>query len=299
MTAEQASSYVMTDQGSRKQRTQLSMIAGHLWRDRFALVAVVILGILVFSAIFAPVVAPTSYETQNFRDRLLPPSSKYLLGTDHAGRDILSRIIYGGRVSLSVGLISVGVALAAGVPIGAVAGYVGGKVDLALMWLMDLLISFPSLLLAIAIASALGPSMRNAMIAIGIVNIPGFARLVRSQVLSVRALDFVEAAQAMGARKPRIIVRHVVPNAIPVVIVRATLGIGAAILTEAGLSFIGLGAQPPFPSWGGMLNDGRDFMRQAWFVTTIPGIFIMVTVLAFNIVGDALRDALDPRAIRR
>ncbi len=282
-------------QPRRKQRTQLAIFARQLWRNKFAMGALAVLLLLALLAILAPVLAPYRYDTQEFGARLQPPSAAHPFGTDHAGRDILSRIMYGGRVSLAVGFIAVGVAMAIGVPIGAVAGYLGGKTDLLLMWLMDLLISFPSLLLTIAIASALGPSIQNAMLAIGIVNVPNFARLVRSQVLSVRGLDYVEAARANGATTPRIIVRHVVPNTVAVVIVRATIGIAAAILTEAGLSFIGLGAQPPFPSWGGMLNDGRDFMRKAPYITTIPGVFIAVTVLAFNLLGDGLRDALDPR----
>ncbi|MDP9371541.1 MAG: ABC transporter permease [Chloroflexota bacterium] len=273
----------------------MAIFARQLWRNKFAMGALAVLLLLALLAILAPVLAPYRYDTQEFGARLQPPSAAHPFGTDHAGRDILSRIMYGGRVSLAVGFIAVGVAMAIGVPIGAVAGYLGGKTDLLLMWLMDLLISFPSLLLTIAIASALGPSIQNAMLAIGIVNVPNFARLVRSQVLSVRGLDYVEAARANGATTPRIIVRHVVPNTVAVVIVRATIGIAAAILTEAGLSFIGLGAQPPFPSWGGMLNDGRDFMRKAPYITTIPGVFIAVTVLAFNLLGDGLRDALDPR----
>jgi peptide/nickel transport system permease protein len=206
--------------------------------------------------------------------------------------------MFGARISLAVGMISVGIAVTFGVATGAIAGYVGGRTDMLLMWVMDLILAFPGLLLAITIASALGPSVTNAMIAIGIVNIPAFARLVRSSVLTIRGQEFVEAARSIGAGSARIIALHVIPNVLAVVIVRATVSLGFAILTEAGLSFIGLGAQPPDPSWGGMLNDGRESIRRVAHLTTIPGLCIMVTVLAFNLLGDGLRDALDPRLKR-
>ena len=185
-----------------------------------------------------------------------------------------------------------------GVPIGCITGYFGGRIDLGLMWLMDLLLAFPGLLLAIFVASALGPGPINAMLAISLVNVPVFARLVRAAVLGVRATAYVEAARASGATAPRVLTRHVAPNILNVVIVRASLGLGAAILAEAGLSFIGLGAQPPEPSWGGMLSDGREAIRRTSHLATFPGVCIMATVLAFNVLGDGLRDALDPRLKR-
>jgi peptide/nickel transport system permease protein len=286
-------------------RAGTSAASGHwiqawrrLRRDKAALLGGAIVVALVVIAVFANVLAPYDYTAQNMANRYAPPGGTALLGTDHLGRDVLSRLMYGARISLAVGMISVGIATSFGVVIGAVAGYVGGKTDLALMWVMDLLLAFPALLLAITIASALGPSVTNAMIAIGIVNIPGFARLVRSSVLTIRGQEFVEAARSIGAGSARIIALHVVPNVMAVVIVRATASLGFAILTEASLSFLGLGAQPPDPSWGGMLNDGREAIRRASYLTTLPGLCIMVTVLAFNLLGDGLRDALDPRLKR-
>jgi peptide/nickel transport system permease protein len=269
-----------------------------LRRDRAALVAgAAVLG-LIAAALFADALAPYDYALQDMANRYAGPAGAHPLGTDHLGRDVLSRLMYGARISLAVGLIAVGIAVTFGVTIGAVAGYFGGQIDLLLMWVMDLILAFPGLLLAIAIASALGPSVTNAMIAIGIVNIPAFARLVRSSVLTVRGQEFVEAARAVGAGSARIIALHVIPNVLAVVIVRATVALGFAILTEAGLSFIGLGAQPPDPSWGGMLNDGRESLRRAAHLATFPGLCIMATVLAFNVLGDGLRDALDPRLKR-
>jgi len=264
-------------------------------RDKAALVSGVIVTVLVLVAVFAPWLAPYDYTQQVMANRYATPGGANLLGTDHLGRDVLSRLMFGARISLMVGLISVGIAVTFGVAIGAVAGYLGGKTDMGLMWVMDLILAFPALLLAITIASALGPSVTNAMIAIGIVNIPAFARLVRSSVLSIRGQEFVEAARAIGAGSARIIALHIVPNVLAVVIIRATASLGFAILTEASLSFLGLGAQPPDPSWGGMLNDGRESIRRVAHLTTLPGLCIMVTVLAFNLLGDGLRDALDPR----
>ena len=300
MAVEQAGVGVVT--GARAGQPAASGHWGQAWRrlrrDRAALAGGVVIVALILCAIFAPWIAPYDYTAQNMANRYAPPGGANLLGTDALGRDVLSRLFYGARISLAVGVIAVGIAVGFGVIVGAVAGYVGGKVDLLLMWVMDLILAFPALLLAIAIASALGPSVTNAMIAIGIVNIPAFARLVRSSVLTIRGQEFVEAARAIGAGATRIIALHVVPNVMAVVIVRATVALGFAILTEAGLSFIGLGAQPPDPSWGGMLNDGREAIRRAAHLTTIPGLCIMVTVLAFNLLGDGLRDALDPRMKR-
>jgi peptide/nickel transport system permease protein len=269
-----------------------------LRRDRAALFGGAVVVGLILVAVLANVLAPYDYAAQNMTNRYAPPGGAHLLGTDQLGRDVLSRLMYGARVSLAVGLISVGIAVTFGVTIGAVAGYVGGNTDLFLMWLMDLILAFPALLLAITIASALGPSVTNAMIAIGIVNIPGFARLVRNSVLSLRGQEFVEAARSVGAGTARIISLHIVPNVLAVVIVRATASLGFAILTEASLSFLGLGAQPPEPSWGGMLNDGRESIRRVSHLTNLPGFCIMLTVLAFNLLGDGLRDALDPRLKR-
>jgi len=275
---------------------------GQAWRrlrrDKAAMLGLVIIVALVLVAVFATWLAPYDYTTQNMGNRYALPGGTNILGTDDLGRDELSRLMVGARISLAVGLISVGIGAGFGVLIGAVAGYAGGKTDLLLMWVMDLVLAFPPLLLAITIAAALGPSVTNAMIAIGIVNIPGFARQVRSSVLSVREQEFVEAARTVGAGGARIISLHIIPNVMAVVIVRATASLGFAILTEASLSFLGLGAQPPDPSWGGMLNDGRAAIRRVSHLTTLPGLCIMMTVLAFNLLGDGLRDALDPRLKR-
>jgi len=286
-------------------RGQGGAVSGHwaqAWRryrrDRAAMLGGAIVVVLVAIAISAPCLAPYDYTAQVMANRYAPPGGANLLGTDSLGRDVLSRLMYGARISLMVGLISVGISATIGVTIGAIAGYAGGKTDLTLMWVMDLVLAFPPLLLAITVASALGPSVTNAMIAIGIVGIPGFARQVRSSVLSIRGQEFVEAARTIGADSTRIIALHIVPNVMAVVIVRATASLGFAILTEASLSFLGLGAQPPDPSWGGMLNDGRDSIRRVSHLTTLPGLCIMMTVLAFNLLGDGLRDALDPRLKR-
>lgn len=274
-----------------------------LWMDVFkriikskvATVGLVIIIILLASAVLAPLITPYGPTDGNLVDRIQAPSNVHYLGTDSQGRDIYSRIIYGSRISIQIGVISVGIALIIGTIMGAVAGYYGGKVDAILMRLVDIMLAFPSILLAIAIMAVLGPSLNNAMIAIGIVNIPTFARIVRSSVLSVKAVEFVEAARALGAKDARIIFVHILPNCLAPIIVQATMGIGSAILEAAGLSFLGLGAQPPTPEWGAMLSDARQFITTAPWVAFFPGIAIMFTVLGFNLLGDGLRDALDPR----
>ena len=269
-----------------------------LARDPAALFGATIVVLFLAAGLLADWLAPYDYAAQDLDRRLEPPGLEHLLGTDHLGRDVLSRLVYGARISLSVGVLASGLAVLLGLPIGAAAGYLGGWVDLGAMWVMDLLLAFPGLLLAIAVASALGPSVANAMLAIAVVSVPNYARLVRSAVLAARGLEYVQAGRALGASTLRVMLRHILPAVLPVVIVRATLGLGAAILAEAGLSFIGLGAQPPDPSWGGMLSSGRDYLARAPHLATLPGLCIMATVLAFNLLGDALRDALDPRLRR-
>lgn len=257
-------------------------------------------GLLVLAGIgaaaaLAPWISPYDPGAQAWQRALQPPSASHWLGTDEFGRDVLVRIVFGGRISLAVGFLAVGIAAGVGVPVGLVSGYAGGRVDVVVMRIMDVLLAFPAILLALAIVGALGPGVRNAIVAVGIVAIPAFARVVRGATLVVRIQDYVEAARAMGAGAGRIVARHVFPNAMAPVIVQATLGVGTAILSSAGLSFLGLGAQPPTPDWGGMLASGREFMLQAWWIATFPGMAIMATVLGFNLVGDALRDLLDPR----
>jgi len=254
-----------------------------------------VLAAMAAAAVLAPWVAPYDPAAQAWEQALRGPSAAHWLGTDEFGRDVLTRIIYGGRISLAVGFLAVAIAAGLGVPLGLLSGFVGGRVDVLVMRVMDVLLAFPAVLLALAIVGALGPGVRNAIIAVGVVAIPAFARVVRGATLVVRAQEYVDAARALGVRLPRIIARHVWPNAAAPVIVQATLGVGTAILSSAGLSFLGLGAQPPTPDWGGMLASGREFMLQAWWIATFPGLAIMVTVLGFNLIGDALRDALDPR----
>jgi peptide/nickel transport system permease protein len=218
-----------------------------------------------------------------------------LLGSDQFGRDVASRVVYGARVSLLVGLISVSIAVAIGAPLGLVSGYYGGRLDALIMRVMDVLLAFPGILLALAIVSVLSPGLGNVMIAVGLAAVPGYARLVRATVLAARENLYVEAARALGGRDGGILVRDILPNVVAPLIVTATLGLGGAILSAAALSFLGLGSQPPQPEWGRMLSEGRDYLREAWWISTFPGVGILLTVLAMNLVGDGLRDVLDPR----
>ncbi len=258
-------------------------------------IGAIVLVVIVLAAVFAEAISPYPPNQQNLRNRLQPPSAEHLLGTDQFGRDVLSRIIFGGRVSLQVGFIAVGIALAVGGLMGLVAAFYGRWIDSAVSFLVDVLLALPGFLLALAIVAALGPSLVNVMIAVGIANVPQFARITRSAVLQVIEMDFVTAAQAAGSRDQRIMFRHVVPNSLSPVIVQVTLSLAGAILAAAGLSFLGLGAQPPTAEWGSMLNAARPYIRDAHWAVTFPGIAIVVTVLALNMVGDGLRDALDPR----
>lgn len=266
-----------------------------LKKDKMAMFGLFIILLLIFAAIFADFIAPYGYDDQNLKARLIGPGSEYLLGTDNFGRDIFSRIVYGSRISLQVGFIAVGISAIIGGALGSIAGYYGGKLDNTIMRLMDVLLAIPSILLAISIVAALGPGLQNVMIAVGIGSIPSYARIVRASVLSIRDQEFVEAARAVGANDFRIITKHILPNAMAPIIVQATLGVAGAILSAAGLSFIGLGIQPPTPEWGAMLSSGRDYLRDHWHVATFPGLAIMITIFALNLLGDGLRDALDPR----
>ena len=263
-------------------------------RNPLGVVGAMLILLLLLTAALAGLLAPYDPAAQIAR-RLTGPSGSYVLGTDEFGRDVLSRIIYGTRISLYVGVVSVGIALVVGGTLGLVAGYFGGWLDNLLMRLMDVMFSIPSLVLAIAITGILGPNLRNAMIAIGIVYTPTFARVARGPVLSVIQHEYVAAARAVGARDWRIIVRHVLPNVTAPILVQTTLSLSTAILAEAVLSFLGLGTQPPEPSWGTMLGTGRKFMETAPWVAIFPGVAIMLAVLGFNLLGDGLRDALDPR----
>ena len=254
-----------------------------------------ILALLLLVALTAPLLAPQDPLEQNLYDRLQPPSASHWFGTDDFGRDILSRVVYGSRISLRIGLLVVSMALTGGTLLGLVAGYRGGGADMLIMRLMDLMLAFPSILLAIAIVAVIGPGIDNAIIAVSIVLVPQFARLVRSSVLAVREATYVEAARALGASETRLLIYSILPNCMAPLIVQSTLGLGTAILDAAGLSFLGLGAQPPVPEWGAMLSGGRELLLKAPWVMTFPGLAIYSVVLGLNLFGDGLRDALDPK----
>jgi peptide/nickel transport system permease protein len=285
----------LLEEWHRPARTPAGDVIRHLKRNPVAIGGMVILGFLVVVAILAPLIAPYNPTAQTLTARLEPPSMAHPMGMDALGRDVLSRIIYGTRVSLFIGLSTVGSAVVLGTVIGAFAGYLGGKLDNVLMRLMDIMLAFPSLLLAIAVVAILGPGLINALYAISFVTIPVYARIVRASVLSVKEHEYVTAARATGVPSGSILLRTVLPNAVTPLIVQATLGIATAILEAAGLSFIGLGALPPTPEWGLMLAQHRNLVFTAPHTVFFPGLAIMLTVLGFNLLGDGLRDALDPR----
>lgn len=272
---------------------------GEIWRrlkvNKGAVIGLVIIAILTLMAVFAPYLAPYDPNKMRVGPNLAKPSINYPLGTDNFGRDQLSRIIYGARISLYVGFIAVGIGAICGGMIGAIVGYYGGRIDNILMRLMDVLLAVPQIILAIAIVGALGANLTNLMIAVGVSQIPRYARIVRASALSVRGQEFVEAARAVGASDLRIILENILPNCMAPIIVQSTLGVAAAILSAAALSFLGLGIQPPTAEWGSMLSLGRQYMRNAPHLTFFPGLIIAVVVLALNIFGDGLRDALDPK----
>jgi peptide/nickel transport system permease protein len=280
-----------------KKRSMAVEIWQRLLRNKMAMLGLVILVLLALSAIFADFIADYDSKViaQNISERLQGPSAAHWFGTDEFGRDIFARIIHGGRVSLVVGLISVSVSLIIGGALGAFAGFYGGNVDNVIMRIMDIFLAIPSTLLAITIVAALGTSLVNVMLAIGISGIPNFARIVRAAVMSVKDQEFVESARAIGASNATIIFREIIPNCMAPIIVQATLSVASAILSTASLSFLGLGVQPPSPEWGAMLSSGRNFLRDAIHITLFPGLAIVITILALNLLGDGLRDALDPR----
>ena len=282
-----------------RQQTQASSIRWFLRKNPRMLVGVVLLAILLFVAAFAPFIAPYDPIKVTIADQLQPPSGAHWLGTDDLGRDVFSRVLWGSRVSLSVGVISVSIGFFVGVSIGLLAGYLGGTFDLLAMRVIDALLAFPALVLAIAITASLGPQIQNAMIAIGIVAIPGYARLTRGQVLAVRSREFITAARTIGAATPRLVLRHIFPNIANPLVVQATLATAFAILAEAALSFLGLGPQPPYPSWGQDISYSQRYLaNMKWWMSAGPGIAIFIAVFTFNFLGDALRDALDPRLRR-
>jgi peptide/nickel transport system permease protein len=281
-----------------RKNSNLHLALIRLRRNRLALLGFGVLAILVFTAVFADFIAPYDYAAQDLMESFEPPSGKHWFGTDEFGRDILSRIIYGGRISLQVGIVAVALALFIGGALGAAAGYYGGRIDEIVMRTMDILISVPRILLSIAIAAVLGPGMLNLMIAIAIAATPAFARVIRGAILSIIGNEYVEAARCMGATDTWIIVRHILPNCTGSIIVLATLDVATAILAASSLSFLGLGIQPPYPEWGAMLSAARGYLRDDAYMTIFPGLAIMITIMSLNFLGDGLRDAFDPKQKR-
>lgn len=263
--------------------------------NRLAVTGAIVIPVLLIVAIFAPLLSPYGPAQVSFTELLAPPSAAHLFGTDNLGRDVLSRILFGGRVSLSAGVLSVTVALVIGTLMGLVAGYFGGWLDEVLMRIVDALLALPFLVLAITLAAVLGPSLRNAMLAISVATIPAFARIARGEVLAARELDYVQAGRAIGASDLRILMRHIFPNAAGPVIVQVSLSIANAVLTESSLSFLGMGVQPPTPSWGSMLDVARGYLSTAPWMALFPGVALFITVLSFSLVGEGLRAAMDPR----
>ena len=264
-------------------------------RNRLAVCAGIVVGILVVLAVMAPLLAPWDPHQPDTRRILAGPSASHWLGTDQLGRDVLARVLYGARISLAVGFISVGIAAVIGIILGSVAGYHGGFADAVIMRVVDLMLVFPRFFLLLAVLAFLQPSIWTIMAVIGVTGWMGVARLVRAEFLTLKEREFVIWSESVGASASRVIFRHILPNAMAPVLVAMTLGIPAAILTESGLSFLGLGVQPPYATWGNILNDGKDSIEIAWWMTVYPGLAILVTVLSYNLLGEGIRDALDPR----
>jgi peptide/nickel transport system permease protein len=267
--------------------------------NKLALMGGIVVVVLFVVSILAPVLSPYDPDAIHVNEILMPPSRQHPLGTDELGRDVLSRMIWGSRISLKVGFVAVGIAIFIGVIVGAAAGYYGGWVDAVLMRFVDMMLCFPAFFLILAVIAILEPSIYNIMAVIGLTSWMGVARLVRAEFLRIREMDFVKAARSIGASDIRIIFRHILPNAMSPVLVAATLGVAGAILTESALSFLGIGVQPPTPSWGNMLTAGKDNMEIAWWLSVFPGLAILVTVLGYNLLGEGLRDILDPRLKER
>jgi len=276
-------------------RTTTLAIWRRLRRNRAAVVGIMVLSAFVLSGVFAPWLAPFDPYRSDLEGSLAGPGGAHVLGTDELGRDILSRIIYGARLSMVIGTISVGIGVILGVPVGLFAGYYGGRFDLFSQRIIDVLLGFPGIILAIVLVTVLGVGLVNVMIAVGIVSVPTYARLIRGQVLSLKTQEFVEAARALGAENGRIVFRHILPNTLAVLIVQMTLQVASAILAAAALGFLGLGVQQPTAEWGAMLSTARQYIQLAPHTLIFPGLAIMLTVMGFNLLGDGLRDALDPR----
>jgi peptide/nickel transport system permease protein len=283
------------EQERRKRQSEIRAVLRHLVRNRGAVIGLVIIGSFVAAAILAPVIATHSPTDTSVVTRLQPASGEHWLGTDEVGRDLFSRMVYGGRISLNIGIISVVIGIVIGVPVGAISGYYGGRLDIITQRFIDIMIAFPGILLAIVVVTVLGVGVTNVMIATGIASVPIYARLVRGSVLAAKEQSYVAAARAAGIGDLSIIFRHILPNSLAPVIVQSTFQIATSILWAAGLGFLGLGAQAPTPEWGAILSNGREYIRTAHHLTTYPGLAILLMVLGFNLVGDGLRDALDPK----
>ncbi|MFZ3577604.1 nickel transporter permease [Virgibacillus sp. DJP39] len=259
------------------------------------MIGIIIVLIILLTAAFAPLIATHDPSEPAILDKLQPPSAEHYFGTDEVGRDIYSRIVYGTRISLRIGLLVVLISFPIGTILGAIAGYIGGRVDQFIMRITDIFLSFPGIILAMSIAAALGPSIENVLLALAATWWPWYTRIVRSSVLSLKNLEFIEASRALGANPFRILFKEIIPNSIAPATIQASLDLGMVILAAAGLSFIGLGAQPPSPEWGAMLSNSREILRDAWWAATFPGVAILITVLGFNLLGDGLNDVLDPK----
>lgn len=280
---------------SRRPRGHPASVWRRLTGHRSALLGGSIIAAILAVALVGPLLTPHDPVAMALSNRFRPPSLAHPFGTDDFGRDVFTRVIYGARISLQVGIIAVGIAGTLGSLLGLLTGYVGGWVDAAGQWLVDVLLAFPGLLLALAIIAVLGPGLPNVMVAVGIGSMPAYARLMRGQVLSLKHDEFVEAARVIGCSSARILFVHILPNTLSPVIVLASLGFAGSVLSAAALSFIGMGAQPPTPEWGAMLATGREYLREEWWIATFPGMAIALTVLGFNLLGDGLRDTLDPQ----
>lgn len=278
-----------------KKKSQAKEITGRFLKDKAAVASLIFVAFLLVCTLFPEQIAPYAYDKQNYSETFLSPCLAHPFGTDNYGRDILSRVIYGTRISIGIGLLAVALSCIVGILVGAAAGFYGTVADNLFMRLIDIMLAIPSILLMMAIVTALGNGAVNLTIAIAISSIPGYARIVRASVLTEKEREYVEAARSVGTSSFKIITRHILPNCMAPIIVQATMSIATAILSIASLSFVGLGISPPTPEWGSMLNDAQSFMRDHWFVVTFPGLMIMLTVFAFNLLGDGLRDALDPK----
>lgn len=265
-----------------------------IFKNKLTFFGAIVVGLLALVAIFAPFIAPYDPASVNIQSALLAPSSQHILGTDYLGRDIFSRMVYGARISLSIGFVAVGIAILIGIAIGSIAGYYGGKIDATLMRFVDIMLCFPSIFLILAVVALVGSNIMNIMIIIGITSWMSVARLIRAEILSLKEREFILAARALGASDLRIIIFHLIPNAIAPVLVSAVLGIAAAVLVESALSFLGLGVQPPTPSWGNILMEGKSSLGVCWWLILFPGLAILVTVLGYNLLGEGLREHFSP-----